>query len=296
MLDLGFEALTKAVDTSINTSTISRIWYCDWVVLGLMEQVCPVTDKELYKLYADAYQIDISDLDDTDLEDMAHMYKDQLYMFVAANVYNRIISIIDRWSAYRENPACMAFFKIPAQCKVPLTNLLMISKNTVGADYIPLFTAFIGSLNQSLRHRNTYTFDKPDVFELLNKEHYFAYRDMVKEAVDKFFTRREGDVFDVNKFNEGLKNLLTVVRSLVLLCIPGYDPFIQEPLEVFESKILPFLAPEDSYPQLRKAAMAHAICIHDENADKICFSDDSEPMTDPWRVIVTTLFQERIKE
>ena len=294
MLDLCFEALNMGQVT--NTNTIQRNWYCDWVILGLMDQVCPITDKNMYRLYADAYQVDIEDLEEQDIEDMAHMYKDQMYMFVASNVYSRIMTIIDRWSEYRENNACMAFFKIPAQCKVPLTNLLTISKNTVGADFIPLFTAFIGSLNQSLRHRNTHTFDKPDVFELLSKEHYCAYRDIVKDAVNKFFTRREGDEFDVNKFNEGLHHLLTVVRSLILLSIPGYDPFIQEPLEVFENNILPYLSAEDMYPQLRRASMGHAICIHNENVDKVVFQDDSEPMTDPWRVIVTTLFQERIKD
>ena len=291
MLDLGFEALGDS--KLVNSSSVQRAWYCDWVVLGLIEQVCPVSDKNMYKLYANAYQIDIDSLDDTDIEEMAHMYKDQLYTFIASNVYNRIIDIIDRWSEYRENPSCMAFFKIPAQCKVPLTNLLMLSKNTVGTDFIPLFTAFIGSLNQSLRHRNTHTFDKPDVFELLSKEHYLAYRDIVKSSVDKFFTRREGDVFDANKFNEGLKQLLTVVRSLVLLSIPGYDPFIQEPLEVFESYVRPYLSAEDLYPQFRRASMGHAICIHGDNTTTVSFGDDCEPETDPWRVIVTTLFQER---
>ena len=158
-LDLGFEALVGITAPNTRNDVLFKLhnkWYCDWVILDYLKDIAPSCDANMFRLYADKYNIDIEMNTEEDLVELASMYKEQLVLFVVDNLKDRINDIVKCWRDSIELPGCASMYKIPSKCRKALLNLLMLINNTTGTDLNPQFTQFSAELTESMLAKKLY--------------------------------------------------------------------------------------------------------------------------------------------
>jgi hypothetical protein len=179
----------------------------------------------------------------------------------------------------------------------------MLTNNTTGTDLNPVFTQFIAELSQATIAKNTRTFDISDVFELVTIDQLHTYISVIKTYVDKCFAIGDPAEFEFDIFQEKFKSIIRFLKSILMICMPTPHgiPF-SNAREIFERLIAcTALNCFDTDTQaklnsLRDLDVAHAVCINSSNINVLELDSDSVPVTDAYRVLVSTLVCEYIHE
>lgn len=297
-LDLGFEALVSNVANDTNIFKFRSKWFCDWVLLSYLKEAVPTCDANMFRLYADKFNIDIEMNTENDLVELATMYKQQLVLFMVDNIKDRIYDIVECWRKAIEIPGCSSIYKLPAKCRKSMLNLLMLINNTTGTDLNPQFTQFTAELFESTMAKTTFNSDGPSTFEIITKDQLNTYITAIFPFIDKCFEIRDGQEFEFDLFHTKFKAVIRLVKTVMLMCLPAYEMPFNEPLEFFEKFIkrqaLGALDDEQIalLNGLRGLDISHAICVNGNNLDLLKVDSEALPETDAFRVILTTLYHD----
>lgn len=298
-LDLGFEALAGSISpVSDNTFNFRNKWFCDWVILDYLKDVVPVCDANMFRLYAERYNIDIEQNTEADLVELATMYQKQLVLFAVDNIKSRIYNIVECWRDAINYPGCSSIYKIPAKCRKSMLNLLMLIANTTGTDFNPQFTQFTAELIEATLAKTTFNSDRADTFELLTKDQFNTYiTAAVIPNLDWCFDIKNGQEFEYNIFQTRFKMVHRLVKTIMLMCLPAYEMPFDDAREFFDRfiKLMALGSLDDEQiaqlNSLRGLDVSHAICISAGNLDLLKVDSDSLPETDAYRLILTTVYR-----
>ncbi len=263
MIDFGIEGLFNK--PPMDLTTVIKDWKCDWVTLNLMGDVNFVSDINMYKLYANAYNIDCDMLTDDELTELANMYKEPIHLFITQNIEYRLLSILKRWQMYCGNDNYRQLFRLPSQCKTLLTNMLSLHSASMDMESTPHISAFLSSIFAARAPRTTYTYDKPNTFESVSVVEYNNYCTILEHHLGRLFAHCVPGDFTPARFNDKYKRILEVFKSLLLMCVPGEDTAVEETLDIYNASIKPDMDVTDILNMIGDTTPAHAICITADN-------------------------------
>ena len=298
-LDLGFEALVGCSPVSDNNIFKFRNkWFCDWVILEYLQEVAPVCDANMFRLYADKFNIDIENNTEADLVELATMYQKQMILFTVDNIKNRVWEIVNCWRDAIELPGCSSIYKLPVKCRRSMLNLLMLINHTTGTDFNPQFTQFTAELVEATLAKTTFNYDRADTYQIITKDQFHTYITAITPFIDKCFEVKDSLEFEYNSFQTKFKAVVRLVKTIMLMCLPAYEMPFNDAREFFDKFIknqaLGVLTDEQvaCLDKLRGLDVSHAVYINSNNLDLVCVDSEGIPETDAYRLILTTLYHD----
>lgn len=294
-LDLGFssfEYAQKVMDTQCERS-LNHIWMCDWEIVSFLDKINLVYDATMYRMYCSEYDI-ACDYTDEECLELAQKYKKQIYQFQIGLLKNIVVAVYDRWVSYVK--ADKVLVRLPGPAKTALLNFVSIVKRMAESEYAPHFLGMFSSLAEAHKSANTHTFDISDVQETISKEQFESYCEIVKFLLVRPFTIKDDDS-DIKLFNTRIIFAQKVLMSILWMCETDHVNREYSPDIVFDRWILPYMKEVQSFvPYINKcmsrkgAPTAYAICVTPETIDLIQEDNDSYPITDTFRLMLTMLF------
>lgn len=294
-LDLGFSsfehatAIVQAETARVNTQT----WVCDWTTVAFLDKINFVCDATMYRLYCNEFDIPC-DYDDAECTELAQKYKAQLLEYQKGLLKNIVVNVYDRW--VKEVSSGNVVPALPPSAKVALLNFISIVKRMAESEYTPHFMGMFGSLSEAHRAPNTYTYDVSDVQETITKDQFVSYCDTVKDLLIRPFQAKDTEL-DAKMFNTRIIIAQKVLMSILWMCEGTNSGRSYEPDVMFDRYIYQNIASIPmftnciaKYNARKSAPIAYAVCVTPDNIDLVPEDNDSYPITDTFRLMMTLLY------
>lgn len=295
LLDLGMSSLEHAT-TIIQNETDrvnSHVWVCDWTTVAFLDKISFVCDATMYRLYCDEFDIPC-DYDDEECTELANKYKDQLIAFQRGLLKNIVVNVFDRW--VKEVNIGNVTPTLPPSAKTALLNFVSIVKRMAESEYAPHFLGMFSSLAEAHKGSNSCTFDISDVQETITKDQFCAYCDIIKDMLIRPFQNKDSEM-DSKLFNTRIVVAQKVLMSILWMCEGANNGRTYDPDLMFDTYIYPNIISSPAYKSdlakfnsRKSMPLAYAICVTPDTIDLVKEDNDSYPITDTFRLMMTLLY------
>lgn len=221
--DEAISLMADAVEAS--GPNLTTTWECDWIVVKLAADIQPTHDQLMFKIYAKAYQKDISGLTANDISSFANSYTEQLDCFCAESIRAVLSSVVIRWRTLIQQGLDFKFMAVPNTCTVALDALIKhmeradTQANQLSMDRTPQIAAFISTLHANRIADNVTTDSTYDDSVYLHKNIYAKYIDIVLSQLEQSVAYTDG-VIDMAVTRARTKVTIELVVGLLLLLAP----------------------------------------------------------------------------
>ena len=294
-LDLGFSSFehAQAIIKSEADRVNSHVWVCDWTTVAFLDKINFVCDATMYRLYCEEFDIPC-DYDDNDCTELAQKYKDQLIEYQKGLLKNIVVNVYDRW--VKEVKLGTVIPCLPPSAKTALLNFVSIVKRMAESEYTPHFMGMFSSLAEAHKERNSCTFDISDVQETITKDQFSAYCEIVKDMLVRPFQKKDAEL-DAKMFNTRIIIAQKVLMSILWMCEGTYNGRTYASDLLFDHYIYPDIVSCPTYKDCiakynarKSAPLAYAICVTPDTIDLVPEDNDSYPITDTFRLMMTLLY------
>lgn len=290
-LDLGFSSFEHATAIIANEQnrSLSHIWMCDWEILSFIDKIDFVCDATMYRMYCAEFGIEC-DYNDEECLELAQKYKDQIFKFQRNLIKNIVVMIYDRWTGYVRSGVVVP--SLPPSAKTALINFMNIVKRMSQSEYAPHFIGMFSSLAEAHKEPSTYTYDVSDVQETISSGQFESYCQIMQDRIMKPF--QSEDELELKRFNTRISMIQKILMSILWMCEPEHYNKIYDSDAIFDKYMLPYIQATPCFSNWLKMfmnrksmPMAYAVCVTPETVELIPEDQDTYPITDSIRLVLT---------
>ena len=282
------------------TKLFNRINFaCDWIVLEYLEELVPLVDANMMRIYAKEFGKNIDGMTDEEISAYGDVYKKQIIAFIYDNLFCRISKIIDRIKASANN-----FNSIPTNAKPAFDDYLTFAKLNPEANDTNQFVRFKSELIRNAEDWFKSWHEDLDASRyIIPSEKFIRYVEIVERKMeDCFHGSNLQDTIAID-FQQKIKNLIDHVKVLLLLRHQIKIENHKMSKDLFERDLMVTYGKFKQYaeavvPYVEKfnaVKPSHAICIYPSNIDvklKLVEEPSGFDSTDEYRFLVVSIAQE----
>lgn len=221
---MGYDIGLKRVNETFSTRSAMKLrtqirvqWACDITTIWSLEDVAPVFDANMMRIYADVYRKDISNLNEEQLCELATSYQQAIKVFVYQNLFDTITKVYRKWRALAQSNTNHQF-SIPTNSLTLFDNLLTLHKQDPGADDTLQFNAFKSSL---LRNSDEWFKSWNEDFDtskyLIPKERLLMFMDIVERKIHGCFQKTNSNDSVAVDYHTKIKGVLEYMKVLLMI-------------------------------------------------------------------------------
>lgn len=209
------------------TKTVSELFGVGSLLLDMFDNINPIVDSNLYRLYANEFNKDISKYSDSEIKVITPKMQTVLVQFIYDNIITKLNNYVEDIEKVTCSEDSHMVFTIPPVAKDAFDDTIVVNTISDAADAIDPIVRLKYTLLENSRLLNQYSNERSNLIE------YEGVINLNKEELLRFISITKEHIYDIRNFsnrsNTGaadiktkLKSVLDYVKALTYLVLYDY--------------------------------------------------------------------------